>query len=180
MNKPLQATLPPAKAASSKKPTPQDPLDGANAAAFLTMRRAAIMLKGEFSARDLFIYHEQAAIDAEVEREKSTGNKNAGGALLNHVVKNLFTAEKQQEYASKVPLTPVDIAQYVAAHVSPNDIYSHILQKSGPLCPAYEQSGSQYHGAWLAWHCCSQDVICRAQRDGRTRCSHVGLPQTYC
>jgi glycerol kinase len=115
MAKNLGLGLQPPKAALSKNAKPKGPLDTIDSAAFLTMRRAAIMLKGDFTARDLFIYNEEDLIDDEIERQKSAGTTLVGGALFNHVVKDLWTDEKQQEYAPKVDPTPADIAQCVVA-----------------------------------------------------------------
>ncbi|KAH6914270.1 hypothetical protein BKA70DRAFT_1421053 [Coprinopsis sp. MPI-PUGE-AT-0042] len=85
------------------------PLDAIRAETMTTIRRCLLLFRGEFSPRDVFIFKEKAAIEAEVERLKDEGTSLVGGALLNHVIKLLWTDEKKAEYADQADPTSEDI-----------------------------------------------------------------------
>ncbi|KAH6902227.1 hypothetical protein BKA70DRAFT_1435386 [Coprinopsis sp. MPI-PUGE-AT-0042] len=98
-------TSPPAQVAHAA----QAPLAALDDADFAAARRAFIMLKGEFSARKLFIHDNAPAIAAEIEQMKANGTQYTGGALWNAAVARLWTNDKKEEYAGKVDPTSQDI-----------------------------------------------------------------------
>ena len=76
---------------------------------FLKKRRASIMLKGDYSPRDLFLHLEPQALEDMMAALKEGGSTLTGGALRNHAATMLWTPEKEKEYASKVDPTAEDI-----------------------------------------------------------------------
>ncbi|KAH6874859.1 hypothetical protein BKA70DRAFT_1449188 [Coprinopsis sp. MPI-PUGE-AT-0042] len=95
--------------ASTKTMSPPGPLDAVDSATIHAMRRGFLLLHGEFTPRELFVYLERETIAAEVQRLKDQDSHILGGALYQHVVKQLWTEEKQQEYANKVDPLAEDI-----------------------------------------------------------------------
>ncbi|KAH6911765.1 hypothetical protein BKA70DRAFT_1398528 [Coprinopsis sp. MPI-PUGE-AT-0042] len=95
--------------ASTKTMSPPGPLDAVDSATIHAMRRGFLLLHGEFTPRELFVYLERETIAAEIQRLKDQDSHILGGALYQHVVKQLWTEEKQQEYANKVDPLAEDI-----------------------------------------------------------------------
>ncbi|KAH6916337.1 hypothetical protein BKA70DRAFT_1419242 [Coprinopsis sp. MPI-PUGE-AT-0042] len=92
-----------AGASSSSGPVlPPGPLDAVEDEKMHTIRRCFLLMRGEFSARELFIFEEGEAIKAEMQRLADNGSLLVGGALRNHAIKLLWTDEKKEEYADKV------------------------------------------------------------------------------
>ncbi|KAH6891669.1 hypothetical protein BKA70DRAFT_1441308 [Coprinopsis sp. MPI-PUGE-AT-0042] len=94
---------------ASAPPSPPGPLSAVSPETLTAIRRARLLLRGEFPPREVFIFKEKDAIAAEVERLKDEGTDLAGGALLNHAIKLLWTDEKKAEYADQVDPTSEDI-----------------------------------------------------------------------
>ncbi|KAH6905652.1 hypothetical protein BKA70DRAFT_1225361 [Coprinopsis sp. MPI-PUGE-AT-0042] len=89
--------------------SPPGPLSTVSPETLTAIRRARLLLRGEFPPREVFIFKEKDAIAAEVERLKDEGTDLVGGVLLNHAIKLLWTDEKKAEYADQVDPTSEDI-----------------------------------------------------------------------
>ena len=98
---------------------------------FVKKRRVSIMLRGEYSPRDLFLHHEHQAIQDKMAALKEEGCPLTGGALCNHAASLLWTCEKQEEYASKVDPSSKDIAKYTRFLSSSDDHQADATDRKG-------------------------------------------------